>query len=167
MQFKSRSKTCVCHVLFQFLQLSCITGVASLYASYRTFVKLKLSLCLTNHYTMKAYWGMEVQLTHSLTTALDGGEWSASLPSRLTLRERTPSTNRSAGKLGPRASLNAVVKISTHYCTCRESNSASPARIPVTILTELLHLRTRFRAHFLTERTLVINGGLTHKSSDW
>jgi hypothetical protein len=34
---------------------------------------------------MKAYWGLEVQLrTHSLTSALDGGEWSASPPGRFT-----------------------------------------------------------------------------------
>jgi hypothetical protein len=31
---------------------------------------------------MKAYWGEEVQLHTFLTSALDGGEWSASRPGR-------------------------------------------------------------------------------------
>jgi hypothetical protein len=41
--------------------------------------KVKLSLCffLTEHNAMKAYWGSE-GTTHSLTSALDGGKWSAS-----------------------------------------------------------------------------------------
>jgi len=30
--------------------------------------------------------------THSLTSALDGGEWSASRPARFTPRERAPNT---------------------------------------------------------------------------
>jgi hypothetical protein len=34
---------------------------------------------------MKAYW--KYSSTHSLTSALDGGEWSASLPGRFTPRE--------------------------------------------------------------------------------
>jgi hypothetical protein len=32
---------------------------------------------------MKEYWGVEIQL-HALIQALDGGEWSASRPSRFT-----------------------------------------------------------------------------------
>jgi hypothetical protein len=51
-------------------------------------VKVKLSLCLTEHHIMKAYWGVEVQLHEFLTAALDGGEWSASRPSRFTPMER-------------------------------------------------------------------------------
>jgi hypothetical protein len=52
--------------------------------------KVKLSLCLTKHHAMKTYWGMEVYLHAFLTSALDGGEWSASRPSRFTPRERAP-----------------------------------------------------------------------------
>jgi hypothetical protein len=33
---------------------------------------------------MKAHWGVEVSFTHSLTVALDGGEWSAFVPAALT-----------------------------------------------------------------------------------
>jgi hypothetical protein len=39
---------------------------------------------------MKTYWGVEVYLDAFLTSALDGGEWSTSLPGRFTPRERAP-----------------------------------------------------------------------------
>jgi hypothetical protein len=51
-------------------------------------VKVKLSLCLTKHHTMKAYGGMEVLLHEFLTSALDGGEWLTSRPGHFTPRER-------------------------------------------------------------------------------
>jgi hypothetical protein len=54
---------------------------------------LEMPCTLTNHYAMKAYWGMDVYSTHSLTSALDGGEWSASHPGRSTPRERGPCTH--------------------------------------------------------------------------
>jgi hypothetical protein len=42
--------------------------------------KVVPALPQTEHHAMKAYWGVEVSSTHSLTSALDGGEWSASRP---------------------------------------------------------------------------------------
>jgi hypothetical protein len=48
--------------------------------------------------------------THSLTLALDGGEWPASRPGRFTSEERAPSTHWIGGWLGPRAGLNTVSK---------------------------------------------------------
>jgi hypothetical protein len=48
--------------------------------------------------------------THSLTSALDGGEWSASRPGRFTPRERAPGSHWIGGWVGPRAVLDAVVK---------------------------------------------------------
>jgi hypothetical protein len=48
--------------------------------------------------------------THSLTSALDGGEWSASRPCRFNPRERAPGTHWIGGWVGPRADLDAVVK---------------------------------------------------------
>jgi hypothetical protein len=45
-----------------------------------------------------------------LTSALDGGEWSASHPGRFTPRERTPGTHWIGGWVDPRAVLDAVVK---------------------------------------------------------
>jgi hypothetical protein len=45
--------------------------------------------------------------THSLTSALDGGKWSASRPGRFTSRERVPGTHWIGGWVGPRAVLDA------------------------------------------------------------
>jgi hypothetical protein len=64
---------------------------------------------------------------HSLTLALDGGEWSASHPSHFTPRERAPGTHCIGGLVGPRTigeymarlikqSLSIVKKIETS-CT--------------------------------------------------
>jgi hypothetical protein len=63
--------------------------------------------------------------SHSLTSALDVGEWSASRPGRFTPRERAPGAYWIGGWVGPRAVLDAVVKRkipSSH----RESNSRTP-----------------------------------------
>jgi hypothetical protein len=60
---------------------------------------------------MKAYWGVEVySSTHSMTSALDGSEWSAARPGRFAARERDPSTHWIGGWVGPRAVLDAMVK---------------------------------------------------------
>jgi hypothetical protein len=45
--------------------------------------------------------------THSLASALDGGEWPASRPGRFTPRETTPATHWIGGWVGPRAVLDA------------------------------------------------------------
>jgi len=52
-----------------------------------------LSLGLTKHHTVKMYRGAEVELHSFLTSAMDGGEWSASCPSQFTSREIAPSTH--------------------------------------------------------------------------
>jgi hypothetical protein len=60
-----------------------------LYAVYTSGnVKVKLSLCLTKHYAKKAYGGVDV-----LTSALAGGEWSASCPGHFSPGERAPGTH--------------------------------------------------------------------------
>jgi hypothetical protein len=41
-------------------------------------IKVKLSLCLIKHRSVKAYGGEEVQHDAFLTSALHGGKWSAS-----------------------------------------------------------------------------------------
>jgi hypothetical protein len=59
---------------------------------------------------MKTYWRVEVQLHSFLTSALDGGECSASHPGRFIPRERDPGTHWIGGWVGLRAVLDAVVK---------------------------------------------------------
>jgi hypothetical protein len=51
-------------------------------------VKLSLCFSFTEHHAIKTYWGWRYSSTHSLTSAIDGGEWSASRPSRFTPRKR-------------------------------------------------------------------------------
>jgi hypothetical protein len=48
--------------------------------------------------------------THSMTSALDGGEWSASHPGRFTPRERAPGIHCIGGWVDLRAVLHVVVK---------------------------------------------------------
>jgi hypothetical protein len=76
-------------------------------------VKVKLSLCfffnwVPCHEGVLEEW--RYSSTHSFTSALDGGEWSASCPGRFISRERAPSTHWIGGWVGPRAVLDAVVK---------------------------------------------------------
>jgi hypothetical protein len=57
-------------------------------------VKVKLSLCFKqapHHEGVLGEW--RYSSTHSLTSALDGGEWSASRPGCFTTRERAPGTH--------------------------------------------------------------------------
>jgi hypothetical protein len=68
--------------------------------------------------------------THSLTSALDGGEWSASRSGRFTPRERDPGTHWIGGWVGPRAVLDAVVKRKI-LSSRRESNPRTPIIQPV------------------------------------
>jgi hypothetical protein len=55
-------------------------------------------------------WGSGGIAPPFLTSALDGGEWSASRPGRYTPRERGPGTYRVGGWVGLRAGLDAVKK---------------------------------------------------------
>jgi hypothetical protein len=41
------------------------------------YIKVNMSLCLTKHYAMKAYGGMDVYIDDFLISVMDGGEWSA------------------------------------------------------------------------------------------
>jgi hypothetical protein len=63
-------------------------------------------LCL-----MKTYGGSGCIAPQFLTSALDGGEWSASRPGRFTPGERAHGTHWIGGWVGPRAGLDAAEKI--------------------------------------------------------
>jgi hypothetical protein len=74
-------------------------------------VNVKLSLCFNwapRHESVLGKWSYSS--THSLTLALDGGEWLASCPGSFTPKERTPGTHWIGGWVGPRDVLDAVVK---------------------------------------------------------
>jgi hypothetical protein len=68
--------------------------------------------------------------THSLTSALDGGEWSASRPGCFNSTERAPDTHWTGGWVDPRAVMDAVVKRKIPS-PCRESNPRTPINQPV------------------------------------
>jgi hypothetical protein len=67
-----------------------------------------LSLCLTKHHAMKTYWRSAVWLHAFLTSALDGGEWSASRQGHFTPREKAPGTPWTGGWVGLRAGMDVV-----------------------------------------------------------
>jgi hypothetical protein len=70
---------------------------------------IKLSLCWNwapRHEGVLGEW--RYSFNHSLTSALDWGEWSASRPARFTHRERAPGTHWIGGLTGPRAVLDAM-----------------------------------------------------------
>jgi hypothetical protein len=74
-----------------------------------TCMKVRLPLCLTKHYAMKAYGGVDVYIHVFLTSALVGC-WSASRPGRFTLGERAPGTHWIGGWMGPRTGLDVQKK---------------------------------------------------------
>jgi hypothetical protein len=78
--------------------------------SARVKCKVVPVLNLIKHYAMKAYGGVDVYIHIFLTSALVGGEWSASRPGRVTLGERAPGTHCIGGWVDPRSSLDNMEK---------------------------------------------------------
>jgi hypothetical protein len=87
--------------------LSSMESVSQLVGEIR---KAKLSLCITKHYAMKTYGGVDIETHVFLTSALVGSGWSASRPSRLTPREKAPCAHSIEGWVGPRAGLDDMEK---------------------------------------------------------
>jgi hypothetical protein len=59
---------------------------------------------------MNTYGGVDVQIQVFLTSALVGGEWSASRPCCFTPGERAPGTHGTGGWVDPRARLDDTEK---------------------------------------------------------
>jgi hypothetical protein len=73
-------------------------------------------------------WGSGGIAPSFLTSALQGGKWSASRPCRFTPRERAPDTHRIGVCLYLRVCLEAVENRKILHC--RESNPGHPASSP-------------------------------------
>jgi hypothetical protein len=81
-------------------------------------------------HAMEALGGRRYSSYSFLTSALDGGEWSASRPGRvLPPGKRTPGTHWIGGWVGPRAGLDAGAR--RKICLCRGSNLDRPIVQPV------------------------------------
>jgi 2-polyprenyl-6-methoxyphenol hydroxylase-like FAD-dependent oxidoreductase len=65
---------------------------------------------VTEHYTLKTYGGVDVEVRFFLTSALFGGEWSASRPACFAPGERVPGTHWIGGWVGPRTGLDDMEK---------------------------------------------------------
>jgi hypothetical protein len=109
-------------------RLQCDTALSHFHSPFAltTYFPYKLFLCFNwapRHESVLGKWNYSP--THSLTLALDGGEWSASHPGHFTARERAPCAYRIWGWVGPRAVLDAMVnrKIPSPP---RESNPRTP-----------------------------------------
>jgi hypothetical protein len=89
-----------------------VFGISFPFPTYtHTWIKVKLSLCLINsalcHEDICGTGGIAPPF---LTSALDGGEWSASRTCHFTPGEKAPGTHWIGGHVGPRAGLDAVEK---------------------------------------------------------
>jgi hypothetical protein len=73
-------------------------------------------------------WGSGGTVPPFLTSALDGGEWSAPHPSRFIPGERARGTHWIGGCMGPRVGLDAVEE--RRILHCWELNPCRPARSP-------------------------------------
>jgi hypothetical protein len=93
--------------------------------------------------------------THSLTSALEGGEWSASHPDRFIPSERSPGTHRIGGWVDPRAGLVAVVKRKIPS-PCQDSKPRSSSPYPSAIPTELSRLLTKDKSVFSLRSVSVV-----------
>jgi hypothetical protein len=94
-------------------------------------VKVKLSLCFnwaSRHEGVVGEW--RYSSTDSLTSALDGCEWSAKRPGRFIPKERAPGTHWIGGWVCTRAVLEAVVKRKIPSPR-RRSNPRTPIVHPV------------------------------------
>jgi hypothetical protein len=98
---------------------------------HRLRVTGKVVRILTKYHVIVSYWGVEVQLHVFLNLAPDGGEWSASRPSRFTPREST-WVYRTMGRPQSLSGCGGKEKKKSH--PCRETNLCHPARSLVNIL---------------------------------
>jgi hypothetical protein len=114
------------------------------------------------HHAMKVCWGSSGIAPHILTSAVDGGEWSASRPFRF-----TPGTHWIGGWVGPRSGLDAMMKRKkSHHCPCTELNPSYPARSLLPTLAELPQLLTDGFSRVRRIEVTTLTSGLCHEISE-
>jgi hypothetical protein len=86
-------------------------------------VERNITVCLINYAPWNedvwGRWGVDPQL---LTSAVGGGEWSASCPGHFTPRKKAPGIHRTRGWVGSRTGLDAMKKRNIS-CPCQKSNA--------------------------------------------
>jgi hypothetical protein len=75
----------------------------------------EIMTCTVKHHVMNI-WGSGGIAPPFLTSALDGGEWSASSHCLFIPEERAPGTHWIGGWVGPRAGLDAVETRKILHC---------------------------------------------------
>jgi hypothetical protein len=110
-------------------------------------VKVNFYLCFFNwapcHEGVLEEW--RYSFTHSLTSAIVGGEWSASRPGRFTPREIALGNHWIGGWVGPRAILDAVVKRKIP-----SSRRESSPRIPI-----VQHVAQRYHGSLVADSCII------------
>jgi hypothetical protein len=96
--------------------------IPSGFAQTQCRINVKLSLQYAVRH--EDVWGSGGIAPSFLTSALDGGEWSASCPCRFTPRKIIPGIQRTIGRLGPKTGLKVMDKRKIS-CFSRESSSYS------------------------------------------
>jgi hypothetical protein len=105
----------------------CLVKLYRTIFQYKDKVQVK-SLCLTKQEGVLGEW--RYSSTHYLTSALEGGERSASRPGRFTPKETAPGTHWIGGWVGITSVLDAVAKRKI-LSPRRESNPRTPIVQPV------------------------------------
>jgi hypothetical protein len=109
------------HILFSFLYFLLILNF------YAIIPKEKLSCYLIKHHAMKTYEGMAAYIAVPfLTSAVYGGERSASCSGHFTPREIAPHAHSIGGWVVPKVGLEAVEKRKISF-PCWESNPSHSA----------------------------------------
>jgi hypothetical protein len=117
-------------------------------AADHMYGKGKVKLIPVLNYMIKhcheGMWGSGGIAPLFLTSAPDGGEWSASRPCGLTPGYTARRTHWIGSWVGPRAGVDSMKKRKIYF-PCRKSNPSHPAHGLVAIPTELSQLHPMYR----------------------
>jgi hypothetical protein len=115
LKHKNKKNKTFLEALRNLFSFKCFHVLNGTIRNYKIKVKLKLPLCFSwapRHDGLLGEW--RYSSTHSLISALDGGEWSASRPGHFNPRERALCTHWIGGWVDPSAVLDNVVQFPAH-----------------------------------------------------